>query len=248
MLSGTRTFIPTSEGREAKAGIVRGVLVETATHKLVGKLRVSNNQLVTDTLDLGSGTGPLVAAFSGSQQELAFFGERDAAGTVLQQIRVYDFDLGAFTIRRLLTEEQRLFEPVAVTYSVQQEGYIVLDRASADGATMRLMRVGRGGVPELLASWPRSGAFTNFGITTSPAGHIILSSWNASAHNVARLEIAQDGLQLLVLASGAGSLVAPAYAGMDGLFRWTNAATTPSVLPEGTGSVRLDRALLAQAF
>jgi hypothetical protein len=214
----TKSFIPSSDGRGWPTGSIAGAFVERSTHRLVGKARINGNQLVVDTMSVGTGSGPLLAAMSARRQEIAFVGERDGQGAVLQQLRVYDFDRGMALTRPLLIDDERLVDPVAVTYVPQEDAYYVLDRVTEDTAIIRLLRITKGNTLERATQWSNSGTFPNFGLTTTERGHLVISTWNSTSHNVAILEFAQDGLQLLKLVSGTSPLAVPAYGGLDGTF------------------------------
>jgi hypothetical protein len=247
----SKLFVPASDGRGWANGSIAGAFIDRTTHALVGKARVSGNQVVVDTMSVGAGSGPLLAAVSARRAALAFVGERDGQGNVLPQLRVFDFDLGTQVTRPILIDDYRLVEPVAMTYVPQEDAYYVLDRATEDSSVLRLLRITKGMTLQRAAHWPNSGVMYNFGLTTTPRGQLVLSAWNASAHKVAILEFAQDGLQLLKLVSGTAPLAVPAYGGFDGTFvvrSVSGVIQRPEALPIADSTEPANIANLDQAF
>lgn len=244
-------FVPASEGRGWRGGPIVGVVVEKATHKLIAKLRLEGNVVRVDSMSEGAGNGALVAALSAKRQEVVFIGERDGQGNVLQRLRVYDFERSLELTRPLLTEEIRLLDPVATTYLPLEDAYYVLDRAEQDGAVMRLLRITRGNSIEPVAQWARSATYTNWGLTATERGHLVISTWNATSHNVAILEFASDGLRLLKLVTGSSPLAVPAYGGADGTFVVTSVSGVPQdprPIALGVSSDFMDLGQLSQVF
>lgn len=246
-----KLFVASSDGRGWATGPIAGAFIERATHRLVGKTRINGNQLVVDTASLGSGGGRLLAAMSARRQEIAFIGESDGAGNLLQQLRVYDFDRATEVVRPLLVDTERLTDPVSVTYHPLDDAYYVLDKSTEDGNIVRLLRITRGNTVERVGQWSRSDTYPNYGLTTTDRGHLVVSTWNATNYNVAILEFASDGVQLLKLVSGSSPLAVPAYGGVDGTF----VVRSVDGIPQRPQSVSvassidpIDIALLAQVF
>lgn len=250
-LTQSKLFVPSSDGRGWASGPVNGAFVDRASHSLVARTRVASGQLVAEAMSVGSGLGPLVAALSARRQEIAFVGEQDAQGVVLQSLRTFDFDRGAAATKPLLTAEHRLNSPVAMTYMPHEDSYYVLDFADEDGPVARLLRLTAGNTIERAGAWSRAGVFGNAGLTTTDRGHLVVSTWNASGFNVAILEPSKDGLRLLRLASGPSPLAVAAYGGTDGVFivRSVNGtAQLPELISSASSIQDYDISMLGQVF
>lgn len=232
---------------------VLGAVVESSTHRVIGKTSVSANKLALQTMSLGSGSGPLVAAASVARGQVAFFGERDGGGALLHQVRVVDFDLGTSTTHALVSD-LRLQDPVAAAYSPSDDAYWLLDRAvDARGqSVMRLLRIPLGWSVELRGEYARSVAFTGFGLTMTPHGLLIASAWKSDLYRVARLGVGPLGMRLLKIDSGTTALAVPAFGGPDGSFAMPATATgqplRPVELSEADPLDPLDIAQMSQMF
>jgi len=146
-------------------------------------------------------------AFSGHRQELAIV-EHDG-------LRVFDFDLLTEQIRPFLGE-QRLKEPMAVTYGAEDDAYYVLDRTELAGPTVTLYRVGRGNVLDALWTWTRNDNYPNVALTTSADGALVVRTWNDHSHvfALAVLDVSGAGdypMQVISMAVGEGTVIVPVF-------------------------------------
>ncbi|OJY16314.1 MAG: hypothetical protein BGO98_29950 [Myxococcales bacterium 68-20] len=207
------SLVIASDVRAWTTGAVRGAALYPADGKVFG-LSTAGGVLDVDFAVHGSfnAAPPGPMAFSGHRQELAIV-EHDG-------LRVFDFDLLTEQIRPFLGE-QRLKEPMAVTYGAEDDAYYVLDRTELAGPTVTLYRVGRGNVLDALWTWTRNDNYPNVALTTSADGALVVRTWNDHSHvfALAVLDVSGAGdypMQVISMAVGEGTVVVPAYRGIDG--------------------------------
>lgn len=172
---------------------------------------------------------PYLAVLSGKRQELALV-ERDAAGAVMQRLRIADFDLTREIIKPFLGSE-KLVDPVAMTYRAEDDAYYILDRAKTIPPSAVLYRLPRGNTLEVLGSWTRPGDLPNVALTTATDGNLVLSTWNDRRHMIAVLDPnadldrgnhsgqrpATNHLRVVSMRFGNGAVVLPAHKNLDGV-------------------------------
>jgi hypothetical protein len=217
------TFIPTSDGLEQSAGTAIGGIVDQTTHQILAVVRSVGGSLIA-TLPSQPPRNvdpPLVAAASARRQEMAFFGESDSTGKLLDQVRVFDFDRGVEVIKPIVSD-QKPSAPIAATYRVTDDAYYVLDRVAGKGATfkIRLVRFPRGMTAEpFLHLRIPPGAFSNFGLTTGTDSTLVVSAWSKTRHAIAVISLEPDGtLKVVGGWRGKGPLAIAAFRGLDGTF------------------------------
>ena len=135
--------------------------------------------------------------------------------------------------------------------------YTLFDDVTLTGpASMRLVRISRGMVGEILGEWPRSGAFYGFGLTTGANGSVVVSCSNTGTHGVGELlldafdplhpitdfvdESPAPGqvippriLHLRSFTTGSMPLLAPAQRTLRGLEDWPQGASAPELIAYG---------------
>ena len=192
-----------------------GVIVDVSTHAIVNVLRAgANGAILTERRDGPFTNGadpPVVAAVSGARQNVAFFGEPDATGSI-NHARVFDFDLNRAESKPLLGPA-KLVEPLAVTYRAADDAYYLLDRTHHK---LRLLRIPLGLSVEVLAEWRRRSDYTDVDITTGRDGSLVLSASSPTKHAIAVL--ATDGVTVRAraLCSGDDPIAVAASKSLDG--------------------------------
>ncbi len=221
LIDGASTIVMASDPPGVTGNVV-GLRIGSA-HSVSGKFTIdpTTNTLSYESASLGSGLGPLVAAFSRKRQQVAFVGEQDAQGAVLNSVRTHNFASGTEVVRALRDDGIRMQSPAAAVYHWADDAYYVLDRVTdAHGvAKLRLLRIGLEWRVDVVYEWVRAGTYPNLALTVSNDGVLVISSWSASGHNVARLALERWGPELVALDSATGALAGPAIAGRDGAFR-----------------------------
>jgi hypothetical protein len=251
-------------------GNVAGVVIANSSHRVVDKITKdsSGHFSMTGAGDI-TGYGPIIVAVSGRHQEAVFFGETTRSGQVLNQVRIFDFDVGASRIASILGSVT-LVSPKAATYRLDDDSYYVLDAATFSGTqnpSMRLVRLSRGMTGEILYEWPRAGAKTSFGLSTSSFGSIIASCWSSSSYTVGELlldpfdylnpitqfdgfehpaagvTIPPRALHLRGLYNGSLGLLVAAERTSRGVQLWRQTMNDPELLPFGNNPNPPDRPL-----
>ncbi len=215
-----------ADPRVTASGPVAAAIVDATTHAVIDQLgpspagdlsfvQLSEGAPVAAINAQPAGTSAI--AFSSHRQELAFFGERDASGHVLQQMRVFDFDLQR-SITKPLLGAIKFTNIAAVTYVVQDDAYYFLDKTQLLGVdTMTLLRLGRGLTLQKLAEWPRLHQFSSFALTAGSEGSLVISAWSATRHAIAVLENDPDQVRVLGIFFGNDPMVVPATQNLDGI-------------------------------
>lgn len=247
--------VPMSDSGSFGVGHVLGAVVESSTHRVIGRLRMDLGVITMESVSIGDGVGPVVSAMSHRRQEVAFVGERDGEDHVLQQLRIVDFDLGTSVAKPLLGSV-RLQDPVAMTYQESRDAYLVLDRiVDARGrAKMRLLRIGRDLTVDEGGEWSRSNdAGASYGLTTASSQDVVVvSSWKSSGYRVARLFDGAAGLTLMRVDVGTTGLATAAAAGPDGTYAYVTSENgkpdKPIKLPPASTYEPPGNAHMSQAF
>jgi hypothetical protein len=174
---------------------------------------------------------PAVAAVSGLRQEIAFFGERDLKGNVIQSVRTYDFDLGK-TITWPIISATKLQNPAAAAYRAEDDAYWLLDRiGTPTDPKLRLLRLSRGAVADPIAECARPGRHTNFALTAGAEGSLVVSAWNMTKHAIAVISVNGLTPSLRALYFGRDPIVVPAYKSLDGI-NFATRSKDGSVVPQ----------------
>lgn len=205
-------------------GRIRVAVVDGTTHAVVDQLASENDTLVRMSegdpvggIAVAQTAGSTMIAFSSHRQELAFFGERDAAGATLQQMRVFDFDLQQ-SIAKPILGATRFTNLAAATYLVQDDAYYFLDRTQLLGVdTMSLLKLGRGLTLHKLAEWPRLHQYSSFALTAGSEGTLVISAWSATRHAIAVLSNENEQVLVRGLFFGNDPMVVPATQNLDGI-------------------------------
>ncbi len=145
--------------------------------------------------------------------------------------------------------------------------YTLFDDVALTGpASMRLVRISRGMVGEILGEWPRSGAFYTFGLTTGANGSVVVSCSNTGTHGVGELlldafdplhpitdfvdespapgqTIPPRVLHLRSFTTGSMPLLAPAQRTLRGLEDWPQGASAPELIAYGSAPDPADQPL-----
>jgi Thrombospondin type 3 repeat len=213
-----QSVVMASDVRSWTTGPVRGVILQP-TDGFLASLATSGSvkKITSYVFPRGPSMIAPLAAMSGHRQEVALL-ERAATGEVLQQLRVFDFDLQAEQVRPFLGEG-RLVEPAAITYGAEEDAYYILDRTTnATGPTATLYRLGRGNVLEVLGSWTRKDVFKEVALTTGADGTLVFSTWNDSKYAISMVDVSGGDLPMRVvsMAVGDGTIRVAAYRNMDG--------------------------------
>jgi hypothetical protein len=225
----TYQVFPVQDSRAWQGGPVAAVAVNRSNHRPVAVLNenaAGNLQGVARAAPTRSAvTYPLVAAYSGRQQELAIFSDRNSAGVTTQQMRVYDAKTGAQTTRPYLSGLP-IGLPLAATYRAEDDSYYVLDSFSGN---TRLLVIDRGLSVTMLEKWQPSSAPRKFALTTGPQGAITLSSWTTDAplnHCIAHLSFDTNNVVVEVRTdSAAEGIELPFRLGEDDLFTYVTKAS-----------------------
>ncbi len=238
------------DGTGLSQGNMAGAIVASDSHTVLGRIQANTDGTYTLLgATSGNGVGFLVGAVSGRRQELALFGERDSTGRLLNQARIYDFDLDQERISTLLGPLS-FNSPQAATYRSEDDAYYVLDQTAT---SMRLVRVTRGMTTRLVGDWTRTGAHPNVALTTGANGSIVISTWSNSEHFIAELQldppgttpitefdgefpvrgtpVTLEGIHLRALVRGANALRTPALRNLRGLIYWRERRTDPERAP-----------------
>jgi hypothetical protein len=207
-------------------GPVRTAIVDRTTHAVVAQL-APGKTLDGSFVQLSEGApvaainaqpaGTTAVALSSHRQELAFFGERDASGKLLQQMRVFDFDLQR-SITKPILGATKFTNIAAVTYVVQDDAYYFLDKTQLLGAdTMSLLKLGRGLTLRKLAEWPQLHQFNSFALTAGSEGTLLISAWSATRHAIAVLVNQNEQVRVLGIYFGPDPMAVPATQNLDGV-------------------------------
>jgi hypothetical protein len=216
----------------------RAVTVDLATHALVttyvneGGMLSPQTSLPSDTLRAARARAPdrLVAVLSGKRQEVAFFGERDDTGKILDSVRVVDLEVPSVTRQRILGD-LKLEDPVAATYRAEDDSHYLLDRAhTGSRPVMRLVRVPRTLTVEIAHEWTRVGRFDEYALTTGAQGTLVVTAWSASQHAIALIDVGPRTYMAHALYFDKDAVVIPAHQNVDGITLGTRDATTGSLL------------------
>ncbi|MGH7437918.1 MAG: hypothetical protein ACRENE_19740, partial [Polyangiaceae bacterium] len=217
MLDTRNTFVSASDLLWA-SGTRLGVVVNTASHAIVDIADSFEGGFIGEIstpLDppLFDKTPPAIAV-SAHRQEVAFFGEHDAQGNVLNNVRTYDFDLGK-TITWPILSHVTISHAVAATYRAQDDAYWVLDEVDAAQPQMRLLRVARGVTVRVVAQWVRAARFDTFFLTTASDGSLVITSSTKDKHAVAVLAITGSTPSLTALYFNHDPIAVSAYKSLD---------------------------------
>jgi hypothetical protein len=239
-------MVTASDDAAWSSGRVRGAIVrsdgglEALLESTPSGDLVRSSVVVPDALRATRGAPPArdaLVALSGHRHELAFL-ERDArTGEPLQRLRIVDFDLGK-ELERPILGDRRLVDPVALTYRAEDDAYYVLDRA--DAARLALYQIPRGTTLEPVGAWERPGRRPNVAMTTGSDGTLVITTWDATTHAVAVLDVTAAGpaMRVLSLGFGDGAVGVPAHRSRDGV--------TLAVLDGGDNPVAIRRTSTAR--
>jgi hypothetical protein len=170
---------------------------------------------------------------------VAFFGERDPQGRLLNQVVTFDFDLLAYRPRPILGS-QTLSHPLAASYRGEDDAYYVLDEDNAEHRRPRiwLTRFTLGGTVERIHSWPRGGEFKTFALETNSDGTLLLSASSNRRHCMATLGLlGPNDIAVEQILKGRDPIAVPAFKGHDGITygRLTvDGDVVPARVPEAT--------------
>jgi hypothetical protein len=211
-------MIPVSDAAVWSKGATVGVVVDSAKASVKSLLSYQGDMLTANVDPVASGAVqvyPLIAAASGKRQELAFFGDRDAAGKLLQQVRIYDFATGKQDRKPYLFGG--LTNPVAATYRAEDDAYYILDK---DSGAVLLYRFARGLDMQLIGKWQTGSLFSeSIGLTTGTEGSLVITTSAKDAqHCVNVVAVRKDGtLGAVTQFMSAGYAQTPASLGPGGL-------------------------------
>jgi hypothetical protein len=215
------TLVTASDLPEWATGARHAAIVSTQTHTIVDILSINLDGGIDGTSSSVPpppvASQPVLAALSGYRQEITFFGERDLDGTLIPSVRTYDFDLGKTIVWRILSAE-KLHDPIAVTYRVQDDAYWLLDRVGVPNQPrIRLVRMARGVTVEVIAEVERPNRYTDFALTAGAEGSLVVSAWNKDKHAIAVVGLEGLTPSLKALYFGRDPIVVAAYKSLDGI-------------------------------
>lgn len=248
------------------AANVAAAVIDAQSHQLIGYVHQIETgptpQLAMSAAPAQSGTPrsyPMVAAFSGRRQEVAYFSDRDGSGALIPSFRTHDLISGPGLFPYLGGDT--IYDPAAATYRAEDDAYYILDKNP--GPRAALIRIARDLRPKIIGEWPRGSVYTTYGLTTGAEGSLVITTSSGTAsdpkHCIATLRPdpnappGHPGNAPLVaykkFATNGTRMELPAQLGMDGavsmvtrsssgskefLTRWLSAGT--NVTLSGIGS------------
>jgi hypothetical protein len=241
LLDPTLETIFASDSAGFSTGPVRGVVVNAATHAIVDQLGASASGSIFSVSASDPGGAPprqsagAAIALSGRRQEVAFFGEVDASGQMLQQVRTFDFDLQRSVTKPILGET-KFSDIAAVTYVAQDDSYYFLDRTRREGKEMMaLLKLPRGLTLHKMGEWRRGHRLEHFALTSGTEGSLVVSAWSEKRHTICVLANDAERIRLRDVHSGKGALLVPAYQNLDGLSYLRDTKSGPAPALESIG-------------
>ncbi len=216
LLDPTLQAVFASDSRGTSTGPIRGAIIDATTHAIVDLLGTRNAGGIFSTSEAGpqfaqvsQPIGTSAIALSGFRQEVAFFAERDEEGHLLQQIRVFDFDLGQ-SITKPILGKIKFTNIAAVTYLPEDDSYYFLDRTKrGHKSTITLLQLPRGLTLHKMAEWHDSHRFRDFALTSGSGGSLVVSASSDHRHAICVLSNDAEKIHGRAMFFGNGPIVVP---------------------------------------
>lgn len=219
LLDPANVYIGASDAPENWTGSAVGTVMNATSLAVVHDVFFAGDRLGTGGPNGGPCTTELcpdpIAVVSGKRQELVVFGEQTNA------VRVRNLATGAESLRMLT--KGSIVDPVAATYRAEDDSYYFASRTKPHGGSLNLWRLTPAGAVEWVATWSSFGKATNFSLTTSWKGDLVLSTWSARHHMIAGVSLVPGGIKVGFVHNGKHALAMPGVSDFRGVYYATEA-------------------------